>query len=721
MLSPMNLSIADDPIETRGDDQLGRHDFVQRVIQLLHGVRDATDSTVVGLVGPWGSGKTSVINLVIEDLTGWEVRRLNPWSAADLEALLGEFFGAIVRGLPKQRSDAARKALLTCAEIAMPALSTVPLVGRGAEAIARKHVERLADDGTWVDRFSHASEQLRRLERPILMVIDDVDRLQPDELASLFKAVRLLGRFPNVHYLVAYDEKTIIDALCQSAIVGNDPLRAQAFLEKIVQLPLSLPTVPSVRLETLFNDGLALILDDNNAPLAELDRQRFLIAYQVLMSRTITQLRLIRRYLAQVAAYLPLVGPGEVDVVDFLILMAVRQSFPRLFRELPMWKLELTRTAEHNVSSSNIAWAKRLSNLGVPPDLLEQVRDTLILLFPKVDINSTMATTGRGGSGKQVSDPDYFDRYFAYAVPLHDVPDGLVAAALSQAAVGEDGGEISKVREILARPRDTSHEEKLVLLRKLDTLSRELPDESLADLISLAVECFQTTTDDGRLIGSEFHSCRTWLSHLVVRGAQSDRPPAMDETFKALSEGTGIRAMAEILDEASEGPRPPEPWLAELIALAAKEAMATIERHLEKRIEGDPPAVQSLLRFIAAKGEDSADIRSRIVAGLESGRWSISTVAAAFVEVVYPSAGGEPKIADFAQKDFLRLLPYEVVRSNFDREEPINEEHPNLVVDPTDTSFENRRQLALRHLREMRRVDEKVSRRESAPPGGGPG
>jgi hypothetical protein len=195
----------------------------------------------------------------------------------------------------------------------------------------------------------------------------------------------------------------------------------------------------------------------------------------------------------------------------------------------------------------------------------------------------------------------------------------------------------------------------------------------------------------------------------------------MDETFKALSEGTGIRAMAEILDEASEGPRPPEPWLAELIALAAKEAMATIERHLEKRIEGDPPAVQSLLRFIAAKGEDSADIRSRIVAGLESGRWSISTVAAAFVEVVYPSAGGEPKIADFAQKDFLRLLPYEVVRSNFDREEPINEEHPNLVVDPTDTSFENRRQLALRHLREMRRVDEKVSRRESAPPGGGPG
>ena len=592
----------------------------------------------------------------------------------------------------------------------MPALSTILVVGRGAETVVRKQVERLADQGTWADRFDKAAEQLQELEVPILIVIDDMDRLQPDELTGLLKAIRLLGRFPNIHYLVAYDERTITDLLCQSAIVGNDAIRAQAFLEKIVQLPLAIPSVPLVHLETLFNNELGAILNDNEALLSEIDRRRFVTAYEALMSRTMTQLRLIRRYLAQVAAYLPLLGPSEIDVVDFLILTYMRQSFPRLFHELPMWKADLISGTDYNLGPDrNIDWIDRIKHIGVPPGLSEAVRDVLVLLFPKMDVHSPMAVSGRGPSGRQVSNRDYFDRYFAYSIPLHDVSDNLVVAALRQAVAGLDGEQLSRVRVILAGPSRTSHEEKLVLLRKLDSLSRELARKSVARVIDLAIECFQVATDEGRLVGSEFHACRTWLSHLIVRAAQTDSPPPADEILGTLMRGAGIRVTVEILDEASEGPQR-EPWLTEIVGLAEQEAVTTIETHLAERTEGDPPAVQALLRFIDTKGSGLGDVRARIQDGLEAGRWPISVVAGAFVEVAY-SSDDHVKILGFAEKGLLRLLPYETVRTYFDREEPIASEPAlDAPINVNDVSVENRRQVALRHLRKMRRIDDKFAR-----------
>ena len=46
------------------------------------------------------------------------------------------------------------------------------------------------------------------LDQPILVVIDDLDRLQPDELLLVFKLIRLVGRLPSVGYILAFDERT---------------------------------------------------------------------------------------------------------------------------------------------------------------------------------------------------------------------------------------------------------------------------------------------------------------------------------------------------------------------------------------------------------------------------------------------------------------------------------------------------------------------------------
>ncbi|MBM4516395.1 hypothetical protein GS432_08005 [Rhodococcus hoagii] len=58
----------------------------------------------------------------------------------------------------------------------------------------------------------------------ILVIVDDIDRLHSDELLSVMKAVRLLGRFDGVHYLLSYDEQTLLGVLEQTDLAETADL-----------------------------------------------------------------------------------------------------------------------------------------------------------------------------------------------------------------------------------------------------------------------------------------------------------------------------------------------------------------------------------------------------------------------------------------------------------------------------------------------------------------
>jgi predicted KAP-like P-loop ATPase len=74
-----------------------------------------------------------------------------------------------------------------------------------------------------------------------LIILDDLDRLEPAELLLTFKLVRLVGRLPNVYYLLTYDERTLVDVLKRTDLVGEEDGRAQAYLEKMIQVRLDIP------------------------------------------------------------------------------------------------------------------------------------------------------------------------------------------------------------------------------------------------------------------------------------------------------------------------------------------------------------------------------------------------------------------------------------------------------------------------------------------------
>ena len=132
----------DNPIGESAVDELNRGPLVEQLCRLITGWKQR-DSLVIALYGPWGSGKTSVKNLVVEKLRQASPQTLilefSPWQWVGHDELSAVFFRelGVTLGTEKGRpSDAAKKmrrygALLNVGHSALerlPAAASIILV-----------------------------------------------------------------------------------------------------------------------------------------------------------------------------------------------------------------------------------------------------------------------------------------------------------------------------------------------------------------------------------------------------------------------------------------------------------------------------------------------------------------------------------------------------------------------------------------------------------------
>jgi predicted KAP-like P-loop ATPase len=188
----------DSPISNPAEDLLGRV-VVARDLAIQIRNLDASDGFVLAVHGPWGSGKTSLVNLVkhaLEPDAQAAIVDFNPWMFSGAEQLVEAFFTELSAQLKLKegRLGSIAGEVEAYGELLSP-LSILPFVGswidrvRGAGGAIKKFQERRRESIT--ARRARLASKLRELERPILVIIDDIDRLHTDEVRDIFKLVRL--------------------------------------------------------------------------------------------------------------------------------------------------------------------------------------------------------------------------------------------------------------------------------------------------------------------------------------------------------------------------------------------------------------------------------------------------------------------------------------------------------------------------------------------------
>ncbi len=323
--------LSDNPIQRAEDDALGRADIARRFAKQVLGL-DASEGSVVGILGAWGSGKTSFINLTRSEFerVGATILDFNPWMFSGAQQLVESFFFELSAQL-KVRPDLEEvgRNLEEYGEI-FAGMAWIPVVGVWIERVrvVNKFLSKVLQrrrEGIG-GRRKKLSQTLLELEKPIIVVLDDIDRLSSSEIRDIFKLVRLTASFPNIIYLVAFDRARVEQALAEQGVPGRD------YLEKILQVAYDLPAISIDVIHHQTGKALDAVITDIELP-ARFDDQVWPDVFMEIITPLVRNMRDVRRYATAVHGTLEALE-GQIALADVLALEAVRVFLPDVFERI---------------------------------------------------------------------------------------------------------------------------------------------------------------------------------------------------------------------------------------------------------------------------------------------------------------------------------------------------------------------------------------------------
>lgn len=307
---------------------------------------------------------------------------------------------------------------------------------KGAEGL---EAEGQSAQQSLADAKNELAAELRKLRQPILIVMDDIDRLSKDEIRLLFQLVKANADFPNLIYLLLF-QREVVEASLET-VTG---VSGREFLEKIVQVGFDMPRIERPRLERLLFAGLDSVLGSGAVGL-RFDKHRWDNLYHGGLRSFFKTLRDVNRFNSTLSFHVSLFrgeGAFQVNPIDLIGLEVLRVFEPGVYSRLPDAKMLLTGRIEVGFDPRELPESRRRA----VESLIEQasdssrprVREILIQLFPPAAW--ALGDNTRSSSDKsewfrelRACHADVFDRYFQLALSERDIPHDRIERMLSMA------------------------------------------------------------------------------------------------------------------------------------------------------------------------------------------------------------------------------------------------------------------------------------------------
>ncbi len=314
----------DRPIGSGAEDRLGFREFAQEFARTLSRVRPQREGFVAAVVGPWGSGKTSFVNLVkevLEEGSGPKPQfvEFNPWIFDTEASLAGAFFETIDERLSQVSQSRRLRRNLRHYRAALEAAGDV---AHPFGNVARAAVSLVSSRRTLDEARRALENDLAGRDSPLIVVVEDVDRLTPAQAAQVLQLIRSQASLPQVIYLLPMDRETVAAMLATRGVDGV------AFLQKIIQLEIPIPRANQGRLRTLLEAEVGKIPSLCRAGYRDTDSWGVL--YQDGVAELLRTPRDVRRFSYSLDAMLPSVIE-EVNVRDYIGLHALRLFEPQVY------------------------------------------------------------------------------------------------------------------------------------------------------------------------------------------------------------------------------------------------------------------------------------------------------------------------------------------------------------------------------------------------------
>lgn len=384
------MFIYDKPIETEKDDFLSRKGFSQHLGKSLLNWKEK-ESLVIAIYGEWGSGKSSVINLANEFIRKSNEKNkptiieFNPWRFSEQDNLSKHFFNEIAKELEIRQESQEDVKIAEKLKFYASLLNLAPdksifnsffykiILGLGLIGISTNQIiqwlylpydwigyiffiggflliiigifkdslikfadffEMKADYNkkSVMEAKDEIKNELIKRGKKLIIIIDDIDRLNHSEIKQIFRLIRVNADFPHTIYLLAFDRNIIEKNLTeQVGISGKD------YLNKIVQVNFDIPVVKPTKISAFLFKELNRVIDilpESGQKFFDQDNLYWANVYNSGFKEFFKNIRDVKRFVSSLEFNISQMFQSEVmevNPIDFIAIEAIRVFAPDFY------------------------------------------------------------------------------------------------------------------------------------------------------------------------------------------------------------------------------------------------------------------------------------------------------------------------------------------------------------------------------------------------------
>jgi predicted KAP-like P-loop ATPase len=547
----------DRPLLDPQDDQLGYALFARHLALSLRKMVPG-DGFVVAIYGPWGSGKTTLLNFLFhyfqQDSPDDQpiIVPFNPWWFSGHEKLAKHFFDQFHVSLTASNvvtGDLAEKIGDFAGMVSeLPATIHIPYISIGNIAVEFTPLKPTIKN--IVKLKMEIAEELRKQPRRIFVAVDDIDRLNPEEIRQLFGLIKSIADFPNIVYLLTFDKRVVIEALREAQGISGEN-----YLEKIVQAPFELPLPDQSSLYRLLLEKLEMLMA--GTPEGLFDQTYWGSVFINGIERFVSTPRKINLLTNTLSVTYAAVR-GEVNPVDFIAIETLRIFAPEAYHMIRTYPEKFTG---RELMSSRLDQLRQFHEswiIQVAEEDREAVKGMLTRLFPKLEnvwenlgFDRPLEAVWR--KRLRICSPELFPIYFHLALPPGTISHGEIMAILS--LVNDPQAFSARLLELADQVRPDGFTRLLGFLnRVMDYTENEIAPESIPSI-------FLSLFDVGdQLIRSEDESSGKLpigndqrLTQIILQLLRRLTPKTRFEPLRAaISKGRAVFTSVKIVMELSK-------------------------------------------------------------------------------------------------------------------------------------------------------------------------
>lgn len=393
--------VSDSPICDFTEDAFGHSKTINTMIDNFNSLDLSKGAYSVGIVGEWGQGKTSFLNLFCKSVVDkCIVVRFNPRSAKSVDRIQDEFFCALSDELSKYHTGIKRY----FHEYAI-----------AVEAADEGWIGKLAtiiDSLTPDEQKERINTAIEKIGKRVYVIVEDLDRLTGQEIIEVLKLIDGNGDFCNTIFMTAYD-KLYVNEILKNYLV---PSITQDYTDKYFNYEYNLPTPTSFALKTYFkqylNSNIKQVDDDLLTQKQMLDTWSECSDFVV---RNLRTMRHIKRFINLFMTRYPKVK-NDVDMRDYIYVTLLRYTDIRTYSALCEGRL-LTRGSYLNGSTEILYQSEQAKEVLETIGAKASSKVILNLLFPEKGMEGTLEEAYNRAKWAANTDRYFFD--YKIAVITH--------------------------------------------------------------------------------------------------------------------------------------------------------------------------------------------------------------------------------------------------------------------------------------------------------------